>query len=477
MKKILYVGSECMPFSATGGLGDVMGSLPKAVKEYMGDNVDIRVVMPLYGSIGENWRKQMKFEKSFTVQLGWRNQYCGILSLSVNGVVCYFLDNEFYFKREGLYGHFDDGERFAFFSKAAVQMMEELDYFPDVLHANDWHSAMSVVYLKTIYKDIPRYSEVSTVFTIHNIEYQGKFGMQNVNDLFSLPWKYAELVEFDGAMNLMKAAIECADKVTTVSPRYAEEIRTPEYGCGLNAILEKNAHKLMGIINGIDIELYDPHTDECLEKKYMWRSISGKKIDKTALQRELGLPERDVPMFAMIGRLAHHKGLDLVRAVIHRLLANDVQFVVIGTGEAEYESFLTWTQEAYPDKMKALITYDRALSRRLYAASDFFVMPSKSEPCGLAQMIASRYGSVPVTRATGGLYDTIKDYRNEKGLISGNGLSFSEYSAKALYEKLSLATELYAEQAELRRLQQRVMKIDFSWAKSAEEYFDLYQVL
>ncbi len=475
MKKILYVGSECTPFASSGGLGDVMGSLPKAVKEYMGEGADIRVALPLYGCVGENWRKQMKTEKIFTVQLGWRNQYCGVLSLSLNGVIFYFIDNEFYFKREGLYGHYDDGERFAFFSRAVAQMMSELDYYPDVLHANDWQSALSVLYVRHMGENNDNYNKVATIFTIHNIEYQGKFGMQNLNDLFSLPWKYAELVEFDGALNVMKAAIECADKVTTVSPRYAEEIKTEEYGCGLQSILAKNAHKLCGIINGIDEEMFDPHTDENIAKKYMWRSISGKKIDKTALQKELSLPEKDVPVFAMITRLASHKGIDLVHKISHMLLANDVQFVVIGTGEYECESYFRWLEEAYPDKMRALITFDRNLSRRVYAASDFFLMPSKSEPCGLAQMIASRYGAIPITRQTGGLYDTIKDYRNDKGLISGNGLTFAQYSPKALYEKLVLAMSLYEDQPELRRLQQRVMRIDFSWKKSAEAYADLYE--
>ncbi len=475
MKKILYVGSECSPFASSGGLGDVMGSLPKAVSEYMGEGADIRVALPLYGCVGENWRKQMKTEKIFTVQLGWRNQYCGVLSLSMNGVTFYFVDNEFYFKREGLYGHYDDGERFAFFSRAVAQMMSEMDYYPDILHANDWHSALSVVYIRHMGETNEKYNNVRTVFTIHNIEYQGKFGMQNLNDLFSLPWKYAELVEFDGALNVMKAAIESADRVTTVSPRYAEEIKTEEYACGLHSMLQKNENKLCGIINGIDEELFDPHTDDAIAKKYMWRSISGKKIDKTALQKELSLPEKDVPVFAMITRLAAHKGIDLVHKISHMLLANDVQLIVLGTGEYEYESFFRWLEEAYPEKMRALITFDRSLSRRVYAAADFFLMPSKSEPCGLAQMIASRYGAVPITRQTGGLYDTIKDYSSQNGTVSGNGLTFVQYAPKALYEKLVLAMSLYSDQAELRRLQQRVMRVDFSWKRSAEAYYDLYE--
>lgn len=279
-------------------------------------------------------------------------------------------------------------------------------------------------------------------------------------------------------MNLMKAAIVSCDRLTTVSPTYAKEILTPEYGAGLEGILCENSYKLCGILNGIDTELYDPHNDEIIAKKYMWRSISAKKIDKTSLQRELSLPERDVPVFAIITRLVSAKGMDLVRAAAHMMLyKNDVQLVMVGNGEKEYEDFFRWLEEAYPEKVKALVTYDRALSRRVYAASDFFIMPSKSEPCGIAQMIASRYGSVPIVRETGGLSDTIKDYSEDGKVVSGNGLTFSQYSPKALYKQIERAVALYGDQKKIRSLQQRVMKIDFSWAISAEEYADLYDNL
>ncbi|MBQ7836596.1 MAG: glycogen synthase GlgA [Clostridia bacterium] len=478
MKKILYVSSECMPFAATGGLGDVIGSLPEAVREYMGDGSDIRVVLPLYENVSSQWRSQMKEEAVFTVRLGWRNQYCGVLSLEKNGVTYYFVDNEYYFKRAELYGHWDDGERFAFFSMAAVQMLSEINYFPDIIHANDWQSALSVVYYDLFFKELKGYENIKTVFTVHNIEYQGKFCMESLNELFSVPWKYAGLLEWEGSMNLMKAAIVSCDRLTTVSPTYAKEILTPEYGAGLEGILCENSYKLCGILNGIDTELYDPHNDEIIAKKYMWRSISAKKIDKTSLQRELSLPERDVPVFAIITRLVSAKGMDLVRAAAHMMLyKNDVQLVMVGNGEKEYEDFFRWLEEAYPEKVKALVTYDRALSRRVYAASDFFIMPSKSEPCGIAQMIASRYGSVPIVRETGGLSDTIKDYSEDGKVVSGNGLTFSQYSPKALYKQIERAVALYGDQKKIRSLQQRVMKIDFSWAMSAEEYADLYDNL
>ncbi|MBQ8474119.1 MAG: glycogen synthase GlgA [Clostridia bacterium] len=477
MKKILFIGSECMPFAATGGLGDVVGSLGAAIKK-KNEEADVRVVLPLYSAVDKYWRSQMTTEIIFTVKLGWRNQYCGILSLQHNGVTYYFVDNEYYFKRDNLYGYGDDGERFAFFSMAAVQMLGEMGYYPDVIHANDWQSAASIVYLETMYKEIPGYDSIKTVFTIHNIEYQGKFPMEIMNDVFGIPWKYAGLLEYEGSLNLVKAAVESADAVTTVSPRYAEEIQTDEYGCSLAPIIKNNAHKLSGILNGIDVEVNNPHTDKVIAKKYMWRSISGKKLNKAALQEELGLPVKDVPVFAIISRLVSHKGMDLVRAVAHAMLFRfDCQIIVLGTGEYEYESFFRLLEDTFPEKARALITYNRDLSRKVYAAADYFVMPSKSEPCGLAQMIASSYGTVPVTRETGGLYDSIKNYSVEKGVTTGNGLTFAEYSSNALYAKIEDAMKLYRDQTEFRKLQQKIMKIDFSWGLSAEKYTELYETL
>lgn len=475
MKKILYVGSECMPFAATGGLGDVMGSLPAALKAQWGEDADIRVVMPLYEAVSAEWRAKMKTEAIFDVTLGWRSQYCGVLSLEKDGVTYYFIDNEYYFKRKSLYGHFDDGERFAFFSMAAVQMMGHLGYYPDILHANDWQCALSVVYLSIFFKRSPGYDNIKTVFTIHNIEYQGRYNMDILNSVFGIPWTDAALMECGGGLNLMKAAIMCADQVTTVSPRYAEEIQTPDYGFGLDPILRMNSFKLCGILNGIDYVYNDPQKDKDIAKKFTWRSLAGKLENKKALQRELGLPEGDTPMFSMVTRLVSHKGVDLVTAVAHTLMSNnDVQLVVLGTGDEQFENFFRWLEGQFPDKVRALITYDRKLSKRIYAATDFFLMPSKSEACGLSQMIASRYGAVPITRETGGLYDSIKGYWVDKGEIKGNGFTFQNYSAIELYDRIQAALTLWADETAMKKFRQKIMRIDFSWQTSAKSYAEVY---
>ena len=475
MEKILYIGAECMPFAATGGLGDVMGSLPAALKATKGDDVDVRVVMPLYSAVSDEWRAQMKTEAIFDVTLGWRSVYCGVLSLERDGVTYYFIDNEYYFKRDNLYGHFDDGERYAYFSMATVQMLGHLGYFPDVIHANDWQSALSIVYLRVIFKNSPGYDKIKTVFTIHNIEYQGKYSMEILNSVFGLPWTEAALMEFNGGMNLMKAAIMCADQVTTVSPRYAEEIQTEEYAHGLENILKMNSYKLTGILNGIDYTYNDPHTDKDIVKKYMWRSVKNKSANKTALQKELGLPESDAPMFAIVSRLVSHKGVDLVTAIAYTMMSmNDAQLVVLGTGDEQFENYFRWLESQFPEKVRALITYDRKLSKRIYAAADFFIMPSKSEPCGLSQMIASRYGTVPITRETGGLYDSIKGFWVDKGELKGNGFTFANYSGIELYDRIVAAMNLYNNADMMRKFRQKIMQIDFSWKVSAEAYVELY---
>ena len=479
MKKILYVGSECMPVAATGGLGDVLGSLPAAVKKQYGDEADVRVVMPLYDKVDGAWRQSMTEEAVFTVSLGWRRQYCGVLSLEKDGVIYYFIDNEYYFRRGALYGQYDDGERFAYFSMAVMDMLRELDFYPDVIHANDWQSALSIVYLNVIYKSRAGYGNIKTVFTIHNIEYQGKFDMAILGDVFSIGNDQIPLMEWDGCMNLMKAAIECADRVTTVSPRYAQEIQGDEYSHGLGPILRGVSYKLSGILNGIDYDYYDPHSDPVIAKRYMWRSIVGKKQDKEALLNELSLPLSDAPVFSIISRLVEHKGTDLVCRVAHRMLSeHDAYLVVLGTGDSGYEDFFRSLESRFPDRVRALICYDRALSKRIYAASDFFIMPSKSEPCGLSQMIASRYGAVPITRETGGLYDSIKGYWVENGEIRGNGFTFANYSAEELYDRICAALWLYDnDKTGMRRLQQKVMREDFSWSASADRYADMYNSL
>ncbi len=480
MKKILFVGAEVMPFAATGGLGDVMGSLPAAIKSKEKNNVDVRVILPLYAAVNDTWRAQMKDEVIFNFHLAWRDSYCGIKSLEKDGVKYYFVDNEYYFKRGALYGFYDDGERYAYFCKAVMEALIRLDFYPDVIHANDWQSALTVVYLNTKYRNIEGFSKTKTVYTIHNIEYQGKYSFSILGDVFDLgPGSYA-LMRYDDCINLTKAAIECADKVSTVSPKYAQEIQTAEYSHGLHYVLARNAHKLCGILNGIDYAYYNPAKDAPLAKNYDRRNIlAGKRENKLALQREYGLPERaDAPMLAIISRLASHKGLDLVAEVAYDIVRNnDVQLVVLGKGESRYESFFSELERNYPDKVKALLTYDRDLSKKIYAACDIFVMPSKSEPCGLSQMIASRYGAIPVVRETGGLYDSIKGYWVDNGEIRGNGFTFANYSAYELKDRIEAALALYYDAPQYKKFVSKVSGTDFSWASSAEKYMEMYNSL
>ncbi len=478
MAKILFVGGEALPFAATGGLGDVLGSLPAAIAAASTEH-DVRVVMPLYGQIGTIWREQMKEEAIFTVQLSWRNQYCGVYSLKKDGVTYYFIDNEYYFKRDTLYGCFDDGERYAYFCKATMDMMPQIGFYPDILHAHDWQAALTVVYLHTLYRRAPGYENMRSVFTIHNIEYQGKYDFGILGDVFALNFEQYSLMNYGGCINLMKGAIESADIVSTVSPRYAEEICTPEYSHGLYHCLCDNAYKLRGILNGIDYTYYDPASDPAIEKNFSVSSIKDKYANKTALQQKLGLPaDEKIPMLAIISRLAAHKGLDLISQIAYNLMENNnAQLVVLGKGEARYEQFFLDLQARFPDKVRALIEYDRDLSKRIYAAADIFLMPSKSEPCGLSQMIASRYGAIPVTRETGGLYDSIKDYYEADGEVIGNGFTFANYSPDELRERIEAAIALYNRPRKRRALIEKIMNTDFSWNVSAHSYLAMYRAL
>ena len=465
-----------MPFAATGGLGDVLGSLPSALAK--SHDLDVRVIIPLYSAIKEEYRKEMHEEAIISVPLAWRKQYCGIYSLKKNGVTYYFIDNEYYFKRESLYGFFDDGERYAYFSMAVMEAMSALDFYPDILHAHDWQTALTVVYLNRIYKKRPEYQGIKSVFTIHNIEYQGKYDFSILGDVFALSENEYSLMEYDGCINLMKGAIEEADRVTTVSPRYAEEIRTPEYAHGLHTCLNNNAHKLSGILNGIDYKYYDPKSDPSIAETFSSVNTDGKAVCKSALQRELGLDERaDVPLLSIISRLASHKGLDIIEGCIYDIVAShDIQLVILGKGEERYEQFFTYLQERFPQKVRALITYDRDLSKRIYSATDIFLMPSKSEPCGLSQMIASRYGAIPVVRETGGLYDSIKPFWIKDNKINGNGFTFAGYNAGELKERTEAALTLYKNEELRRRLVYKIMRTDFSWKSSANSYIKLYEL-
>ena len=475
MKKILFVGAEVMPFAATGGLGDVLGSLPAALKNEYKENIDIRVVMPLYDAIKAEWRNQMKLEAVFNLQLSWRNLYCGIHSLEKDGVIYYFIDNEYYFKRGALYGYGDDAERYAFFCKAVIEMLGVIGYYPDILHAHDWQAALTLPYLNFEYRWRREYQNIKTVFTIHNIEYQGQFSHDVLSYVFG--FDYSDYLDYNGCVNLMKCAIEMANMVTTVSPRYSEEIKSDEYSHGLAPILNKNAHKLTGILNGIDYKYYNPEADKEIFMNFSSGELDKKVKNKTELQRKLGLPEReDVPLVAIISRLASHKGLDLVREVAYGLVDNnDMQLVVLGKGEAQYEEFFTELERNRNDKVRALMLYDRDLSKRIYAACDIFLMPSKSEPCGLSQMIASRYGAIPVVRETGGLYDSIKGYWLLNGTILGNGFTFANYYAGELYERTCAALELYHNKELYPKFAKKIMDTDFSWGISARKYYMLYE--
>lgn len=467
-RKILFAASECTPFIATGGLAEVIGSLSKSLAQ--DEEYDVRVVLPLYSDIRGDYRQRFTYLGNINVPLGWRNQYCGIFSYEESGVTFYFLDNEYYFRRGGCYGYYDDGERFAFFSRAVMEILGFLQFYPDVLHCHDWQSALAAIYLKTIYCHRREYSLIRAVFTIHNIEYQGKYSLDVLEDLFGISNDYRYLLEFDGCANLMKAAIECSETFTTVSPTYAEEIKRAEYAHGLQGEVERNAFKLRGILNGIDVKSYDPATDPALFAPYSAENPAGKEVCKAELQKMLGLPVRaDVPVVAMISRLVAHKGLDLVRAAIEELLADDVQFVLLGTGDSEYESYFKDLANRYKGKAVSIIAFNGDLSRKIYSGADIFLMPSKSEPCGLSQMIASRYLTVPVVRETGGLYDSIKPYG-----AGGNGFTFAAYNAGDMLYVLREAVSLYKNKPEWQKLMIKAGTTDFSWQRSAEEYKKLY---
>jgi starch synthase len=474
MKKILFAGSEAMPFAATGGLGDVLGALPPALAATNPD-WDVRVVMPLYAQVSDEWRSKMTFEKSIVVTLAWREQYCGIFSLDYKGVKYYFIDNEYYFKRNALYGFGDDNERFAFFSRAVLDLMDAMGFFPDVLHANDWQTALSVIALKEERGTWEGYRDVRALYTIHNIDYQGVYGLEIMGDIFGLDARKASIVEYSGALNLTKGAVVCADFVSTVSPQYSQEIKTEYFSHGLHHIINMYGYKIGGIINGIDESAYDPRTDEDIPTKFSADDLAGKKACKEALQREFGLAVRpDVPVIAMVSRLAEHKGFDLVCRVADELMNDDVQFVLLGTGDAGFEAFFEGFAARHPGKAGIRLAYNRKLSKLIYAGADMFLMPSKSEACGLAQMIASRYGTVPIVRETGGLYDTIKPYSFDR---SGNGFTFADYNPYDMLYVIREAEGIYRDRESWEALAAKIMKIDFSWNSSAEKYASLYDMI
>ena len=468
--KVLYAASEALPFIASGGLADVAGSLPQALRKRL---IGCRVVMPLYDGIKQELKDTMKFITNISVPVAWRRQYCGIFEARAGGVIYYLLDNQYYFKRDGLYGFYDDAERFAFFSRAVLEIIPHIGFKPDIIHCNDWQTALTPVYYSSMYANQPGYENIKTILTIHNIQYQGVYGEELIDNVVGIDHAYRSLVEYDGNVNLMKGGIECANAVSTVSPSYAKEILDPWYSHGLDMILRERSYKLRGILNGIDVVNYDPATDKDIFKNFDSENMRGKAVNKRELQKLLGLPEKsDTPVMGMVSRLVSHKGLDLCKAVLDELLSTtDIQLVVLGSGEYQYEEFFRGLAERYPDKVGLCLGFIPDLARKIYAGSDMFLMPSKSEPCGLSQMVALRYGSVPIVRETGGLRDSVSD----SGDGEGNGFVFSSYNAHDMLHAIKRAVQGYADKDGWQILVKRAMESDNSWGKSANEYIRMYK--
>ena len=468
--KVLFCASEAQPFAATGGLAEVAGSLPQALRLRM---IGSRVVMPLYEDIEQDMRDGMKFLTSISVPVAWRRQYCGIFKAKVGGVIYYLIDNQYYFKRHGLYGHFDDAERFAFFSRAVLEMLPAIEFKPDIIHANDWQTALVPVYYSLFYSKNDWYKGIKTVFTIHNIQYQGKYGKELLEDVLGIPNSELPLLEYGNCVNFIKGAVECSDRVTTVSPSYAGEILDPWFSYGLDSILNERRQKISGILNGIDTNVYNPETDKDLFANYSADDLSGKAESKAGLQKRLGLAEDpQVPLVGMVTRMVGQKGLDLVRDSLDGLLNDtNMQFVILGSGDWEYESYFKDLQNKYPGRVCSCFGFIPELSHKIYAGADILLMPSKSEPCGLSQMIALRYGCIPVVRETGGLKDSIRD----SGDGEGYGFTFKSYTPGDMTYAVKRAVKGFENKVGWTVLVKRAMGCDFSWGRSANEYIKLYR--
>ncbi|MBR1663430.1 MAG: glycogen synthase [Ruminococcus sp.] len=467
---ILYTASEALPYIASGGLADVAGSLPAAINA---EGHDCRVVIPYYSQIRQELKDELQYITNFTVPVAWRNQYCGVFVGVYGGVTYYLLDNEYYFARDGLYGFYDDAERYIFFSRAVLELLHYIDFKPDVINANDWQTALVPVYYDIFYRYQPGYEDIKTVFTIHNIQYQGQYGLELINDLMGIPLYHTNLLSYDGDVNFMKAAIEVSDKITTVSPSYAWEILDPWYSHGLDRALANKQYKLCGFLNGIDQKVYDPSTDPNIARHYSAKNKAGKSYCKKALIEELGLAPGDEPIVGIVSRFVSHKGLDLIKYVFEDIIRLGYKFAILGSGEKIYEDFFNEMHYRYPDRVGLRIGFIPELSKRIYAGADMFLMPSQSEPCGLAQMISLRYGTIPIVRETGGLRDSIKDAGEPDG--SGNGFTFKTYNAHDMLDALVRARSLYDDKKKWNALVTKALKEDFSWKKSAELYIGLYK--
>lgn len=474
--KVLFVASEAAPFLKTGGLADVALSLPKALKK---SGIDIRVIMPKYGKISDEYKEKMEHLAEYTVPVGWRNQYCGLEHLKYDGIDFYFMDNEYYFKRNEPYGHFDDGEIFSFFSRGVLESIKYMeDFIPDVIHCNDWHTGMVPVLLDAFYRYDIRFQNIKTIYTIHNLKYQGIFSKVVLSELLGLNDSYfsEDKLKFYDAISFMKGGIIYSDIVTTVSQTYSNEIRTPYFGENLDGLLNSVSYKLYGIVNGIDYDMYNPRKDKDIPKNFGLTTMKNKLVNKLELQKHLGLPQdKDVPVIGLVSRLVSQKGLDLIKGVIEEILHLDIQLVILGTGDQTYEDLFSYYSNIYPEKLSSNIGFSNSLAKLIYSGADMFLMPSLFEPCGIGQLIALRYGTVPIVRETGGLKDTIIPYN--KYTNEGNGFSFTNYNAHDMLNVIQLAIETFKDKKRWTIIQKNGMKSETSWKESAKQYSNLYKKL
>lgn len=472
MMKILYVAAESSPFIKTGGLADVAGSLPLSLKR---QGHDIRVVLPYYSKIKEEYKANLNHVGHFFIDLGWRHKYVGVFSYTIEDVIYYFIDNTDYFYRDNIYGEVDDGERFIFFTKAAAHLLEFLDFKADIVHSNDWHTGLLSLYIKDFAKGNEFYKNMKTVFTIHNMKYQGIFPVSILGNIagLSLDYYHEDGLKFYKNINMMKAGITYCDLLTTVSRTYSEEIKDGYYGEELEGIIKKNEYKLHGVVNGIDYNVYNPETDKNIYVNYTIKTLDKKKENKIALQKLFNLPiNEEIPVLGMVTRLVAMKGLDMVRYILDELLQEDIQFVVLGTGEQKYEELFNYFQNIYPEKMASRIYFNENHSHKIYAGSDIFIMPSLAEPCGISQLISLRYGTVPLVRETGGLKDTVVPYNKYTG--DGNGFSFKNQNAHELLFTIKEALNLYKDKKKWKELMISGMKSKNDWEESSKEYIKLY---
>lgn len=470
--KTYFISAEAAPFVKIGGLGDVIGSLPKALKN---EGVEARVVLPLYDTIDRR-KYNLEFVKYIFLDLGWRHSYCGIFKAELDGIIFYFIDNEQYFARGSVYGQIDDGERFAFFSKAALEILPHIDYKPDLINANDWHAALSIIYLdyfKSCNSEF--FKDVKSVISIHNIEFQGQFDPYILGSLFGLENKYYDALIYKGCLNLLKGAIQLADRINTVSQTYSKEILMPYFSYGLDEILRVEQGKLRGIVNGIDIDKFNPNTDGYIYKNYSIRNYTQKVENKIKLQEELGLEiSEDIPMIGMVTRLTHQKGIDLLLEVADKIVDRGVQLVIVGTGDRAYEDALRSLQRRFENKVRSLIVFSTELSSKVYAACDMFLMPSKTEPCGLSQLISMRYGTVPIVHRVGGLKDTVSPYNEETK--EGVGFTFESFNAYDMLDAVNRCLNVYYDDKKsFKTIQKSAMKLKVDWEKSAKEYINMYK--